>query len=504
MTAKGVSIGDGPGRTVLVVDDDGALAEVLQVWLHSVSLVAQLVTTSKAAQRWIERSIPDLVLLDLDLPDGHGLEVFHKLRARWPSLPIVIVTGHGDTQMAVEAMRDGAIDFLLKPLDRARLLERVQSILRGQDARPEADPQVDAPAVSRTPLSKDVWLPEGTVVVAPAMVELFRMVAQLAAMDLTVHIRGESGTGKEVVARTLHMNSARRKGPFVAINCAAIPEGVQESELFGHEKGAFTGAHIRHEGCFERADGGTLLLDEVAELSPALQARLLRALQDRSFYRVGGTNLVKVDIRIISATHLDLRARVAQGLFREDLYYRLMVFELEVPPLRQRVAEIEHLALTCLRQLEERLGLPPKRISQAALEVLQSYSWPGNIRELQNALSSAVVRAIDSDFILPEALPLAVREPSPFLVGPPQERGPASSGGSAGAGRRPVPDSPHSDRPHAPSSKAAWSVVPIEQMEKAAMEHALQRTKGNKSEACRLLKMSRTTFYRRLKQFDLD
>jgi DNA-binding NtrC family response regulator len=351
-------------------------------------------------------------------------------------------------------MRAGATEYLSKPVDRQQLMAAL---------RKRAEPTA--------PASRDAVISPVADIVgnSAGMQMLFRQMQRVASRDVTVLIHGESGTGKELVARALHDASPRRRGPFVAINCAAIAQGLQESELFGHEKGAFTGAAQRHAGRFEQADGGTLFLDEIGEIAPSLQASLLRAIQERRFHRVGGSQEVRVDVRILAATHRDLMREVAGGRFREDLYYRLAVFELDVPPLRERGDDVLHIAERLLANLCQRHGLPTARVSAEAARMLIAHDWPGNVRELQNALERAVVLASGS-VVTPEDLPPRLRR-----------RPPMHANGQNGHGF------------HGEGKTA-------EAMEKSMLIDALAQHAGNVSEVCRVLGIPRTTMYRKLKR----
>ena len=354
---------------------------------------------------------PDLVLSDLRLTTGDGVGVLRGAKEIDPELPVVVMTAYGSIQDAVLAMKEGALDFLAKPVDPDRLLLLVQRAL-----------------TQRRMAAENQWLREelaarrGAPIIIGSDPSLARVVATLhraAATDTTVLLLGESGTGKELFARTLHLFSPRADGPFVAINCAAIPENLLETELFGHEKGAFTGAVARKPGRFELAHRGTLFLDEIGELSIGLQAKILRALEEKKFDRVGGTQPLQVDVRVVAATNRNLKAAVAARQFREDLYFRLSVFPIEIPPLRDRPGDIDMLAAHFIDKFCRDLNKPNRRLSLEAIETLRQYPWPGNVRELQNCIERAVILAED-DIIRPRHLNLAfptahaVEERDPF------------------------------------------------------------------------------------------
>lgn len=368
---------------VLVVEDDDALREALTDTLELSGYTAIASANAEQAIAWLEKGNPGLVLTDVQMPgmDGHALLL--ALKNRRPELPVILMTAYGQIDRAVQAIRDGAADYLPKPFEPDRLLATVARYFRQAG---------EAPA-------------SGVVAEDPASRALLDLARRVAASEASVLLTGESGVGKEVFARYIHQHSARQKGPFIAVNCAAIPENLLESVLFGHEKGAFTGASATQPGKFEQANGGILLLDEISELPLNLQAKLLRVLQEREVERVGGRSAVPLDVRVIAATNRDLAAWVGEGKFREDLYYRLNVFPLEIPPLRHRPADIAPLARHFLKHSERIVGRGGFALSGAALAELTGYSWPGNIRELGNVIQRAMILAADAE-IRPEHLML--------------------------------------------------------------------------------------------------
>jgi len=468
--------------TVLVIDDDPLVNELISHWLESSGYRVEVSADGEMALTELGRVLPDVVVLDLSLPGMGGLEVLVRIRSAMPRTPIVILTGTTDVATVVTAMQRGAYDYLLKPVDRTKLLTTVGNAFeRGRLAQRVAE-------LARTSQRDEGALGFSNIVGRSSPMRLlFRQMERVAASDVTVLVRGESGTGKELVARALHDHSVRKKGPFVAINCAAIPESLQESELFGHEKGAFTGAVARHSGRFEQAHGGTLFLDEIGEIAPSLQAKLLRVFQERRFHRVGGTQEVQVDVRIVAATHRDLVAEVHASRFREDLYYRIAVFELEVPPLRERVGDLPLLVSHLQAELEKKHGQPSRVLERATLEVLQTYDWPGNVRELQNALERAVVVA-SGGIVRPEDLPRRVLE---------ARRSEALRAVQAAAAA-PEPSLP--ELPQLERAQAAVRPRAMIDIEREAILEALDKTRHNISEACRLLGIPRTTMYRRLRR----
>lgn len=378
---------------ILVVEDDAALREALTDTLELAGYSAMAAADAEQALAWLEKGRPGLVLSDVQMPgmDGHAL--LQILRQRHSDIPVVLMTAYGQIEKAVQAIRDGAVDYLPKPFEPDRLLATVARYYR------RSGDEFDAGLVSGDPASL-------------ALLDLTRRVA---VTDASVLITGESGVGKEVYARYIHRQSARNKGPFVAVNCAAIPENLLESVLFGHEKGSFTGAVAAQAGKFEQARGGTILLDEISELPLNLQAKLLRVLQEREVERVGGRSSVALDVRVLAATNRDMAAWVKEGRFREDLFYRLNVFPLDIPPLRERPLDIAPLARHFLERFEGVVGRRGFSLSDAALAELTGYDWPGNIRELCNVMQRAMILAPGAEIgpdhlMLPHAAGRATRE----------------------------------------------------------------------------------------------
>jgi two-component system, response regulator FlrC len=361
----------GAGRHVLVAEDDAALRDALADTLRFAGCRVTAVADGSAALAALEVERPGLLLTDVQMAPTDGHELLLRVRSRWPEVPVVLITAYGTIERAVAAMRDGAADYLVKPFDADALIGLVERIGRVAELEGEDD----------APVAAD-----------PRSLETLTLARRIARTDVTVLITGESGTGKEVFARYLHARSTRRAGPFVAINCAAIPESMLEAVLFGHEKGAFTGASSAHTGKFEQAQGGTLLLDEISEMGLSLQAKLLRVLQEREVERIGGTRTIKLDVRVIATSNRQLAAEVAAGRFREDLYYRLNVMPLKLAPLRERVLDVLPLAERVLARLAAP-GQSPLVLSPAAAERLTRHGWPGNARELDNVMQRAAVIA---------------------------------------------------------------------------------------------------------------
>lgn len=367
---------------LLVIDDEPLILDCLRYAFPAREV--EMVTAQTAADgvAAFESRRPDAVILDLRLPDSSGLEVQQRLQSVDAKVPIILVTGHGSATTAIEAMRQGAYDYLVKPLDLetlTKVVDRAFAVRRLMGV-PVVLPDQDDDGASEVLLGG-----------SPPMQEVYKAIGRIASQDVTVLILGESGTGKEMVARALYQHSKRSRGPFLAINCAAIPEQLLESELFGHERGAFTGADRRRIGKFEQCHGGTLFLDEVGDMAPLTQAKILRVLQDRQFERLGGNETVFADVRVIAATNRDLEEAIAAGRFRQDLYYRLNDFVIKLPPLRERTGDLELLVGHFLRRFNREFDRGVQGVSAEALERLAGYPWPGNVRELQSVVRQAMV-----------------------------------------------------------------------------------------------------------------
>ena len=398
---------------LLLIDDDPSLipGQVRQAFPAPAHQVEVAGTGAEGIKRVGARH-PDVILLDLGLPDQSGLEVYQQIRLIDARIPVIFVTMAKTADAAIEAMKQGAYDYLFKPLEMQQLRRVVGEAL-------EVSRRMREPAlVAETAPDSDVE--DAILGSCPAMREVYKAIGRVAAQDVPVLITGESGTGKELVARAIYQHGPRGKSAFLALNCAAIPESLLESELFGHEKGAFTGADRRRIGKFEQCNGGTLFLDEIGDMPLALQAKILRVLQEQTFERVGGNETVRTDVRLIAATHRDLKAWSAEGKFRSDLYYRLGVFSIHLPPLRDRGDDLRVLVERYLRRYSHQLGRDVRELPSETLERLRSYRWPGNIRELQSILKQALLRA-SGTVLLPT-----------FLPEPLGESGQASSAPSAG------------------------------------------------------------------------
>lgn len=356
--------------TVLVVEDDLELLEALTTTLEMHGLLYIGVDNPEDALKVLDQRAVDLVVSDVNMPGMNGFELMQQIRAAHPGIPVMLMTAYGQVTQAVAAMQQGALDYLVKPFTGEQFLETITKYL-GQNL-----------------VASDGSQP---VAVDPSSRRVFQLAQRVAASDSTVLISGESGTGKEVLARFIHQHSDRRKAPFVAINCAAIPENMLEAMLFGHEKGAFTGAHASVPGKFEQANGGTLLLDEISEMDLGLQAKLLRVLQEREVERIGGRKSITLDVRVLATTNRDLKMYVADGRFREDLYYRLSVFPLQWQPLRERREDILPLAEHLLRKHADKMQMGAVRLDESARQALRAHNWPGNVRELDNAVQRALI-----------------------------------------------------------------------------------------------------------------
>jgi two-component system response regulator GlrR len=393
------------GERILVVDDDQGLLTLMKVRLESAGYRATLSGGGEQAFAQAQEEVFDMAIVDLKLNGMSGICLLEKLLRLHPHLPVIILTAHGSIASAVEATKKGAYDYLTKPFDPKDLLHRIEKALEVRRLRGEVEQL-------RT-LVRERFHPNNIVASSEKMQRILRQVEQIAVTDSIVCLYGESGTGKELIAKSIHATGRRARGPFVAINCGAIPEGLLENELFGHARGAYTGADQAHRGLLRQADGGTLFLDEVAELSPALQVKLLRVLQEQEFYPLGAGQPTKVDFRLIAATNQDLWEAVRKGRFREDLFYRVHVIPIALPPLRERREDIPLLAHHFLQRVSRATQKGIEGFSPEALQQLMLYSWPGNVRELANVVERAVVLA--SDGMITSDLLLLGRQPLPSV-----------------------------------------------------------------------------------------
>jgi DNA-binding NtrC family response regulator len=450
-----------PAATLLLVDDDETFRKVLARELSRLGHdVATAGSGDEALRRVAERE-PEVVLLDLRLPDRDGLEVLEAIHAASPGTDVIMLTGHGSIDTAIQAVRKGAFDYVAKPCPLDELEVRIQRALERQSLRRRAS------LLERGLTPPDVG--SSFVGDSPEFRRLAQLLERVAPSDSTVLITGETGSGKEMVAKLVHARSPRRGRPFVVVECAALQESLLQSELFGHERGAFTGADRAKPGLFEVAHGGTIFLDEIGEVSQATQVKLLRVLDTSTFRHVGGTAEIRVDVRVLAATNRDLPALVKQGLFREDLYYRLSTIAVEVPALRQRRGDVARLAQHFVAALNERYGTE-RRLGDRALALLERHDWPGNVRELQHAIEAAMV-VCDGEEILPGHLPRAL-------------------GGAAAA--------------PAPAVGAGEESLPtLEEAEREHVTRALRAAAGHRGHAAKLLGISERNLYRKLRRYGL-
>jgi len=466
---------DEPQKLVVIVDDDRNLCDLVERFLERAGHRVKVFHDGESFLQALGAMMPSAICLDLSMPGIGGFETLELIKERQSQLPVIILTADHTVDSVVGAMQRGAYDYLVKPIDRTKLITTVGNAVEHYQM-----------SMRLRQLEREVGDGYPNIIgESPQMKELYRQMDRVAASDITILVHGESGSGKELVAQAIYESSGRKSGPFVALNCAAIPETLQESEIFGHEKGAFTGAVGRHVGKFEQADGGCLFMDEVAELSLTLQAKLLRAIQEKRFHRVGGSTQVKSDFRLIAATHRNLLDEVKKGRFREDLYFRIAVFELEVPPLRERGDDVSLLAERFLGRYKPK-GHPRSRLSREVVELLKTYTWPGNVRELENIMQRCLLIAKDN-VVRPDDLPPRLRDGTAL--------GPSAAVEAAPSGETTTPtSSKHSAR---------FETLDLKQIERQAIEQALEEADGNLSQVVRLLGIGRTTLYRKLKAHKL-
>jgi two-component system response regulator HydG len=453
---------------ILIVDDDRTQATTLARVLGLEGYQTRVAESGAEAVREVSKGDVDLVLTDLKMPGMDGMELFRRLQGDRPDLPVMIVTAHGTIETAIESVRNGVADFIQKPVYAEELIHRFGKVFRERALRSE-----NAELKKRL-LHRDRG--DAMLGTSPAMQLLREQNARVARTDATVLILGESGTGKELAADAIHYASARSEGPLVKLNCAAIPENLLEDELFGHERGAYTGADQQRKGRFELAHGGTLFLDEIGELPLSLQVKLLRLLQERTFERLGGGDSIRADVRVICATNQDLEARVRDNRFREDLYYRINVVPIRVPPLRDRADDVLVLARHFAREAGERNGRTIESVGLRAADALRAHTWPGNVRELRNVIERAVIMGSGSTL---EAADLSI--------------------GTGVFAQR--PDS--NGEPQLVDRLMSSEIV-FDEFEREVLVQALQRTHGNQSRAARLLGMTRRTLQYRIDKFKID
>ncbi len=445
--------------TILILDDDKNTLEGLKAALSGNTYTVLTTDSAIEALQMLDDENVDLILSDLKMPEMSGLELTKKIKTKHPETIVILLTAYGTIETAVEAMQLGAFDFLTKPVN----LDAVEFAIK----RALASKQIqDENKSLREALDKRFGF-ENIIGVSNQMKQVFETVRQVAPSKATVLIEGESGTGKELIARAIHQHSPRKNKSFIAVHCAALAEGILESELFGHEKGAFTGAMSRKPGRFELADGGTLFLDEISEITPQLQVKLLRVLQEKTFERLGGTQSIQTDVRLIAATNKNLEQMVREGTFREDLYYRLKVISIKLAPLRERREDIPVLVRTFLKEFSQENNRPNITLTPKVLEILNRYSWPGNVRELRNCIESMVVLAQENT-LTPKEIPSQIRE--------------AISG--------------------SPSLELEKGIT-LEEAEKKLILNALKETENNKTLAANKLGISRRTLHRKLNEYKI-
>jgi len=459
-------------KAVWIIDDDHSIRWVFEKALAREQIEFRSFSTAQDALSALDTDSPQVVVSDIRMPGTSGLELLQQMRERLPEVPVIIMTAYSDLDSAVSAFQGGAFDYLPKPFDVDHAVTLVRRAL-DESVRQAAKPEIAEPVTE-------------ILGQAPAMQEIFRAIGRLSQSHVTVLINGESGTGKELVARALHRHSPRADMPFIALNTAAIPKDLLESELFGHERGAFTGAQALRRGRFEQADGGTLFLDEIGDMPPDLQTRLLRVLSDGEFYRVGGHQPIKVNVRVIAATHQNLEQHVRQGLFREDLFHRLNVIRLRLPPLRERGEDIPLLAKYFLQKSARELGVEAKKLSPAAMRYLSTLSWSGNVRQLENVCHWLTVMAPGQNIEIAD-LPPDLRE---------DQAATAERSWQEALGRE--ADKEFNRGEHGVMTKFSLD------FEKILITSALKHTAGRRIEAATLLGLGRNTLTRKIQELGLE
>lgn len=469
--------------TLLVVDDEPSILYFFRQAFTEPEVTLITAVSATEGIEAVKRNQPDVIILDINLPDASGLETFRRIQQIDPKIPVIFITGHGTMATAIEAMRLGAYEYLLKPLELDQftdLVERafaISRLMRVPAVIPEDGKTQDTDA-------------DAVVGRCEAMQDVYKAIGRVAPQDVTVLILGESGTGKELVARAIYHYSHRAKGPFLAINCAAIPETLLESELFGHEKGAFTGADRKRIGKFEQASGGTLFLDEIGDMTALTQTKILRVLQGQEFERVGGSEPIKVDVRVIAATNRDLEAMVAEGTFRADLYYRLNGYTIKLPPLRERGQDLPLLAEHFVRRFGRELKKEARTLAPEALELLRAYPWPGNVRELQSVIKQTLLQTT-GPVVLSEFLPAAIRNHGKDVAG--TSGSPVFNFGDLTA---------YIHQQIQAGSATLYSDYQA-LLERHLLTELLRHTEGNQSQAARILGITRATLRTKLNNLGL-
>lgn len=466
--------------TILIVDDDKSVRYSLKRMFEERDIKVATAGNGEEALKRLKERLPDLVIMDVKMPGMNGLEILRKMRKLHPRLLVIIITAYGTTETAIEAMKLGAYDYILKPFDVPRMWQLVEKALQVN--------RMMKTVVAYKPREDEEEISERIVGNSPKMQEVYKMIGQVAESNVTVLLQGESGTGKELVARAIYHHSLRSGRPFLPVNCAAIPDALLESELFGHEKGAFTGAHTRRIGRFEQGDRGTIFLDEIGDMSLPTQAKILRVLQEGEVQRLGGTEYIKVDVRLIVATHRDLEKAIREDQFREDLYYRLNVLSLSLPPLRERREDISELISYFLKRFNKDLKKNIVDLSPEAMNRLIFYPWPGNVRELENVVKRACVLCKGSH-ILPEELLL--------------DSGAAKKMGGEEERKAVRRLDELLDAVYGEIKKVSQDANIISLVEKALISRVLREVKGNQMQAAKILGMNRNTLRKRIEKFGL-
>jgi DNA-binding NtrC family response regulator len=451
---------------VFIVDDEQAISKLLSYWIKDKwKYDVEIFANGEDVLKKLHLK-PDIVLLDIMLPGLDGLETLKRIKQLDQDLPVIMLSAQGSIEVAVESLRLGAFDYFAKPIDLQKLEPALRNAIKNYDLLKEVQNLKDE--------IKKEYSFDNIISADSKMQEVFKLVTKVLNNDITVLIYGESGTGKELIARAIHYNGRRKDKPFVVVNCASIPRELLESELFGHEKGSFTGAHQRKLGKFELANGGTIFLDEVGELEMLLQAKLLRVIQEKEFERVGGIELIKTDVRIISATNRDLKQAVELKQFREDLFYRLNSFPIFIPPLRHRKGDILVLAQHFLENFNKKLNKTIKGFSKRGLKLIYEYPWPGNIREMENTIERCMIIS-DREIIDMEDLPAHLRETDTMI-----------------------------NIDYAGPLFSDDTIIPFEKLKEEAIRHALNVTKGNIVEAAKKLQLGRATIYRLMEKYKIE
>ncbi|MEN8191581.1 MAG: sigma-54 dependent transcriptional regulator [Bacteroidota bacterium] len=454
-------------KLIFIIDDEPSIQKLLTHWVKNQwKYNVEIFDNGQDMLDNLSKN-PDLILLDIMLPDSNGVDLLPEIKEYDSNLPVIMLSAQGSIEVAMDAIRKGAFDYFTKPIDNNKLEPAIKNALSNYELHKRVKELEDH--------IHQEYSFDNIISADNQMQGVFKLVSKILNNDITVLIHGESGTGKELVARAIHFNGSRQNKPFVVVNCASIPRELLESELFGHEKGSFTGAHQRKIGKFEAADGGTLFLDEIGEMEMSLQAKILRVIQQKEFERIGGNATIKTDVRILSATNRDLKKMVEENEFREDLFYRLNSFPIVVPPLRSRRGDIVILIEHFIKKFNEKLDINIKGISKKALKILFDHSWPGNIRELENTIERCAILSDKAEIDI-DVLPEEILSPIENIT---------------------------LDKNQAMFTENS-PVIPFETLKKEAIKHALDRTSGNVVEAAKKLKIGRATLYRLMEKYEID